>query len=141
TSPLLGTCYISFNALDRVFCEKLHADLQANGLRCWFLPEDKGSGVLPKVDETALVYDKLVAICSKHSMKSPPFVSRLVQAVELEEQIRRSVLYCVTRDDCLLEWEHPRKEQVLAAAYADFRHWERPESYERGLGKVLNALH
>ena len=141
TSPLQCTCYLGFNSMDRVFCEKLYGDMQANGVRCWLLPDDKGSGIRPQMDDVAHVYHKLVAICSRNSMRSSGFTDQLVQALEVEQHERRNVLFCITRDDALAQdWTHPQKELVQATVVADFRHWEKPESYERGLEKVLRAL-
>src|SRR5205814_2112638 len=44
SSPLRFSCFICHSSLDRVFCEKIHGDLQANGIRCWFFPEDFAIG-------------------------------------------------------------------------------------------------
>ncbi len=32
--------FISYSSKDQSFAERLYADLQANGVRCWFAPED-----------------------------------------------------------------------------------------------------
>ena len=34
------SCFISYSSKDQEFAERLHADLQAKGVRCWFAPED-----------------------------------------------------------------------------------------------------
>src|SRR5207248_3649914 len=34
------TCFISYSSKDQAFAERLHADLQSKGIRCWFAPED-----------------------------------------------------------------------------------------------------
>src|SRR5207302_755357 len=34
------TCFISYSSKDQEFVERLYADLQAKGVRCWFAPED-----------------------------------------------------------------------------------------------------
>ena len=34
------SCFISYSSKDQDFAERLHADLQAKGVRCWFAPED-----------------------------------------------------------------------------------------------------
>ena len=34
-----NSCFISYSSKDQEFAERLHADLQANGVRCWFAPE------------------------------------------------------------------------------------------------------
>jgi uncharacterized protein YjbI with pentapeptide repeats len=34
------SCFISYSTQDQEFAQRLHADLQAKNLRCWFAPED-----------------------------------------------------------------------------------------------------
>ena len=34
------SCFISYSTKDQVFAERLHADLQNKGVRCWFAPHD-----------------------------------------------------------------------------------------------------
>jgi Pentapeptide repeats (8 copies)/TIR domain len=34
------TCFISYSSKDQELAERLYADLQRNGVRCWFAPED-----------------------------------------------------------------------------------------------------
>jgi hypothetical protein len=34
------SCFISYSSKDQEFAERLHADLQSKGVRCWFAPED-----------------------------------------------------------------------------------------------------
>jgi hypothetical protein len=34
------SCFISYSTKDREFAERLHADLQNKGVRCWFAPHD-----------------------------------------------------------------------------------------------------
>ena len=34
------SCFISYSTKDQEFAERLHADLQAKGVRCWFAPDD-----------------------------------------------------------------------------------------------------
>src|SRR5215211_2573399 len=36
----LYSCFISYSGKDHAFAERLHADLQNNGVRCWFAPHD-----------------------------------------------------------------------------------------------------
>jgi uncharacterized protein YjbI with pentapeptide repeats len=38
------SCFISYASKDHAFAERLHADLQNKGVRCWFAPED---GLIP----------------------------------------------------------------------------------------------
>ena len=38
------SCFISYSSKDQEFAERLHADLQAKGVRCWFAPHDMPIG-------------------------------------------------------------------------------------------------
>src|SRR4029434_4292510 len=38
------SCFLAYSSKDAEFAERLQADLQANGVRVWFAPEDLGSG-------------------------------------------------------------------------------------------------
>ena len=38
------SCFISYSTHDQEFAERLHADLQAKGVRCWFAPHDIKAG-------------------------------------------------------------------------------------------------
>jgi hypothetical protein len=34
------SCFISYSSRDEALAQRLHADLQVDGVRCWFAPED-----------------------------------------------------------------------------------------------------
>jgi Pentapeptide repeats (8 copies)/TIR domain len=40
----LYSCFISYSSKDDAFAERLHADLQNKGVRCWFAPHDMPIG-------------------------------------------------------------------------------------------------
>lgn len=142
-SPLDFSCFISHSSMDRVFCDKVFGDLQANGIRCWYFPKDITTGRLnwTSKDDGSRVYSKLLVICSKHSLDDVAVVGEIERALEDEQRDGRPILHCITRDDFLAkEWSHPRKSRLLETLCADFRNWERPESYDRSLGKLTKAL-
>jgi len=66
------SCFISYSTADQAFANRLHADLQNRGVRCWFAPHDiqGGKKVHEQIDEAIRVYDKLLLILSDHSMNS-----------------------------------------------------------------------
>jgi hypothetical protein len=66
------SCFISYASRDHAFAERLHADLQNKGVRCWFAPEDLkiGDRLRPRIDETIRLYDKLLLVLSKTSVAS-----------------------------------------------------------------------
>jgi hypothetical protein len=128
--------------LDRVFCQQLSDDLRANGVRCWFFQNEFAAGREVFEEKNASqAYERLLVICSKNSLADPVIGAEIERALALQDQLQRPVLYCVTRDDFLADtWTHPRKTDVLKAVVSDFRHWERPDSYARGLEKLMAAL-
>ena len=65
------SCFISYSTKDQEFAERLYADLQAKGVRCWFAPHDMKGGrkLHEQIDEAIRLHDKLLLILSEHSMK------------------------------------------------------------------------
>ena len=66
------SCFISYSSKDQAFAERLHADLQAKGVRCWFAPEDMkiGAKILDTIDEAIRLRDKVLLVLSDASLAS-----------------------------------------------------------------------
>jgi TIR domain-containing protein/pentapeptide repeat protein len=66
------SCFISYSSKDQEFVERLHADLQNKGVRCWFAPEDLqiGDKLRITIDESIRLHDKLLLVLSEHSLMS-----------------------------------------------------------------------
>jgi len=64
--------FISYSTKDQEFAERLHADLRAKGVRCWFAPHDihGGKKLHEQIDDAIRVHDKLLLILSPASMTS-----------------------------------------------------------------------
>jgi TIR domain/Pentapeptide repeats (8 copies) len=64
--------FISYSAKDTPFAERLYADLQNKGVRCWYAPEDLkiGEKIRVGIDQSIRVHDKLLLILSKNSVES-----------------------------------------------------------------------
>src|SRR5689334_4754005 len=64
------SCFISYSTKDQLFAERLHADLQAKGVRCWFAPHKMSGGkkLHEQIDEAIRLYDRLLLILSENSM-------------------------------------------------------------------------
>ena len=66
------SCFISYSSKDQEFADRLHADLQNKGVRCWFAPHDMpiGAKIIDAIDEAIRLRDKVLLILSEHSIAS-----------------------------------------------------------------------
>jgi hypothetical protein len=66
------SCFISYSSKDQEFADRLYADLQNKGVRCWFAPEDLkiGDRIRDRIDESIRLRDKLLLILSESSIAS-----------------------------------------------------------------------
>ena len=85
------SCFISYSSKDQEFAERLHADLQAKGVRCWFAPEDMkiGAETRQAIDEAIRLHDKLLLVLSEHSVDSDWVQKEVETAFEQERQRRK----------------------------------------------------
>ena len=63
------SCFISYSSKDEEFTQRLHSDLQDNGVRCWYAPEDMkiGDKIRPRIDEVIRSHQKLLLDSVLHS--------------------------------------------------------------------------
>ena len=56
-------CFITYSTKDQAFASRLYSDLQRNGVRCWFAPEDAAGGkkLHSQIDEAIQTFDKSAA--------------------------------------------------------------------------------
>jgi hypothetical protein len=82
------SCFISYSSKDENFANRLYADLQNKGVRCWFAPEDMkiGDKIRPRIDEAIRIHDKLLLVLSKHSVESDWVEKEVETALEKERQ-------------------------------------------------------
>jgi hypothetical protein len=135
------SCFISHSHSDQRFCARLYADLQARGVRVWYFPEDAtwGRSVWGEIDRSIKIYDKLVVVCSEHSLQSGPVCREIERSLQREG---KEVLFPVRLDNYLFDvWDHPRKADVLAKVVGDFRGWNRgAKRYDVAFDRLMKAL-
>ena len=94
-----------------------------------------------EIDTAIRHYDKLVVICSKHSLQSPPVIREIERALQKEDREHRNVLFPIRIDDYLFEeWDHPRKADVVSKVAGDFRGWNNLATYSKAFPRFLDAL-
>lgn len=139
-----STCFISYSSKDAIFVTQLYADLQTNGVRCWFAPEDLkiGDKIRPRIDESIRIYDKLLLVLSEHSVTSNWVEHEVEMALAKEHKEKRTVLFPVRLDTVILEQEYDgwpalvRHERHIG----DFTHWKDHDSYQTALNRLLRDL-
>jgi hypothetical protein len=145
------SCFISYSTKDQEFAERLHADLQAKGVRCWFAPEDiqGGKKTHEQIDEAILVYDKLLLVLSDASMNSEWVATEIAKARRRELREDRRMLFPISLVpfDRIREWESfdadtgkDSAREVREYFIPDFSTWKDHDSYQKALHRVLRDL-
>src|SRR5207249_3938300 len=88
------SCFISHSSRDNSFVERLHADLQSKGVRCWFAPENVkiGDKIRERLDDSIRIHDKLLLVLSKYSVTSQWVEQEVEMALERERHEGRTIL-------------------------------------------------
>jgi len=86
------SCFISYSTKDQEFADRLYADLQNKGVRCWFAPHDIQGGrkLHEQLDEAIRLHDKLLLILSEHSMNSNWVKTEILRAQKREIEENKS---------------------------------------------------
>jgi uncharacterized protein YjbI with pentapeptide repeats len=137
------SCFISYSSKNRDFAERLHADLQAKGVRCWFDQEDLkiGEKFRQHIDTAIRVHDKLMLVLSEQSIASDWVESEVEAALEREGKEKRVVLFPIRLDDAVLEspvaWaSHVKRTRHIG----DFCGWKDHDTYQKSFDRLLRDL-
>ena len=137
------SCFISYSSKDQEFAERLHADLQSKGVRCWFAPEDLkiGSKLRPSFDEAIRLHDKLLILLSEYSVKSQWVEKEVETAFEKEHQQSRIVLFPIRLDDAVMETKQAWAADIRRMRHiGDFRGWKQRGLYKKSFERLLRNL-
>ena len=137
------SCFISYSSKNQDFAERLHSDLQAKGVRCWFAPEDLkiGDRTLDRIDQEIRVYDKLMVVLSEHSIDSDWVETEVQATLEKERQRKQTVLFPIRLDDAVLDTKRAwaaklRRERNIG----DFSCWKDHAAYQKAFDRLLRDL-
>jgi uncharacterized protein YjbI with pentapeptide repeats len=145
------SCFISYATKDQEFAERLHADLQAKGVRCWFAPENIAGGkkLHEQIDEAIRLHDRLLLILSSASMASRWVRTEIAKARKREEKSKRRVLFpvrLVSFED-LRDWECfdadigiDSASEIREYFIPDFSNWKDHDEYQKALDRLLRDL-
>ena len=137
------SCFISYSASDHEFAERLYADLQNNGVRCWFAPDDLkiGEKFRQRIDESIRVYDKLLLVLSDRSLASEWVESEVESALEKERQEKTSVLFPIRLDNTIVETNQAWAADIRRMRQiGDFSNWKDHDAYKKAFDRLLRDL-
>jgi transcriptional regulator with XRE-family HTH domain len=137
------TCFISYASKDQALAERLYADLQSKGVRCWYAPEDMkiGDNIRHRIDESIRLYDKLLLILSEHSISNPWVKHEVDTALEKEDNEKRIVLFPIRLDETVMQstksWAaHLRRTRHIG----DFTGWKEHDKYQGAFIRLLRDI-
>lgn len=136
------SCFISYASADERFARKLHDDLQMNGVRVWFAPEDLkiGAPIEEAIDQAILSYDILILVLSHSSLDRAWVRSEYTRAVAKEKQQNRPVLFPIRIDDTVFETTEQWAYDLHKRHIGDFRNWTNPLLYQNAINRLLRDL-
>lgn len=145
------TCFISHSHEDEEFTAKLSSDLKSHGIKVWRFAEDAkwGGVVWGEITDNIQANDKLIVICSEKSLQSRQVLREIERALGREDSEDKNILFPIRIDDYIFakdamgndQWQHPRKNDVIAKVVGDFRDWDKDASkYANAFDKLLKGL-
>ena len=137
------SCFISYSSKDQKFAERLHADLQDKGVRCWFAPEDLkiGARTRPAIDEAIRVRDKVLLILSERSIESDWVEKEVETAFEEERRRKRTVLFPIRLDNTVMDTSEAWAADIRRTrTIGDFRHWKDHDAYQKAFDRLIRDL-
>jgi len=145
------SCFISYSTKDQEFADRLYADLQSKGVRCWFAPRDaqRGRKLHEQIDEAIRLHEKLLLILSSHSMSSNWVKTEIANARAREKREGMQMLFPVSivPYSSIQDWKCfdadtgiDSAKEIREYLIADFSNWRDHDSYQKEFAALLRDL-
>jgi hypothetical protein len=137
------SCFVSYSSKNQLFADRLYADLQNKGVRCWLASEDLKIGEKTRIgiDQSIRLHDKLLLVLSKHSVASDWVEQEVETALDRERREKRTVLFPVRLDDTVMKVDVGWPALIKNTRnIGDFRKWRNPEAYQKAFDRLLRDL-
>lgn len=143
------SCFISYSHDDKPFAQRLHDQLQGQGIRCWLDQKQlrAGDDLYAEVDRGIRLWDKVLLCCSEASLSSGWVEREIDTAVEKEQRLRKErgktvlALIPLNLDGHLFEWEGAHGAILRKRLALDFTGWETDNAtFEAQFEKIVQAL-
>jgi hypothetical protein len=145
------SCFISYSSRDQEFAQRLYADLQAKGVRCWFAPHDVQAGkkLHEQIDHAISIHEKVLLVLSLDSMNSEWVKTEIAKARKREAAEKKQILFPIRLVDfeVISKWEcfdadmgKDSAREVREYFVPDFSNWLDHHSYQQAFERVLKDL-
>jgi hypothetical protein len=137
------SCFISYSTKDQKFADRIYADLQTKGIRCWFAPHDLpiGGKILDEIDAAIRLRDKVLLILSEQSINSDWVEDEVKTAFEEERKRGQTVLFPIRLDDVVMTTKEAWAAKLRADRnIGDFSRWKEQDGYQQSFERALRDL-
>lgn len=137
------SCFILYSIEDKLFAQKLHKDLQNEGVRCWLTPDNKKTEdkVKDLINEVNTEEDKLLVILSNNSIDNKWMITEIENLLAEERQRNQSILMPLKINGDLTSEDKLRFHKILSEKHiSDFTNWEKPVEYFNAFNELLENL-
>ena len=137
------SCFISYSVKDEAFVKRLYADLQREGVRCWYAPQDLriGDRIRDQIDQSIRIRDKLLIVLSVSSIASQWVEKEVETAMEEERKNNSTVIFPIRLDESVMNTDKAWAADIRRARHiGDFQNWERDKSYSESIERLLRDL-
>jgi hypothetical protein len=138
-----NSCFISYSNVDLVFASKLYRDLRAEGVQCWFAPEDLriGDRIRTAIDESIHLHDRLLLVLSRNSIESQWVEAEVEAALARERDQAYKVLFPIKVDDSVMRIYTGWPALIKNTRHiGDFNGWNDENAYKEALNRLLRDL-
>jgi uncharacterized protein YjbI with pentapeptide repeats len=133
------SCFICHSSQDTEIAERLYANLQAKGVRCWYAPEDLriGEPYLFGIDRGIRLHDKLLIVLSEKSVGSKWVEQEVLMAMGKDP----GGLFPIRLDDAVMQTHVPWAHMIRQSRQiGDFTHWKEHDAYQKAFDRLLRDL-
>lgn len=137
------SCFISYSSKDQEFADRLHADMQDAGVRCWFAPHDLpiGAKTWDGIDQAIQTRDKVLLILSEDAIASDWVEDEVTKAFAEERRRKDLVLFPVRLDEAAMETNEPWAGKLRDNRnIGNFTRWKDHDAYQLTLKQLLRDL-
>jgi len=137
------SCFISYSNKNQECARRIHADLQSQGVRCWFAPEDSqwGATIQAGIDASIRKHDNLLLVLSQQCVTSDWVKREVETALARERDEKRPVLFPIRLDDTVLKADSAWAADIRRTRHiGDFSNWRDHNAYQTAFARLLQDL-